>query len=212
MSIKIGLVDDHEVFLRSLGMMLNSFQQYEVVVEAGNGKELQEKMLYQQVLPDIMLIDVNMPVMDGVQTATWLSKNYPAIKLVALSMKDDDKTIIEMLRAGCCAYLLKDTNPDELEIALNEVNKHGYYNGYLDNLNYQSLSTADKDDVIIISEKEKQFLEYICTDMTYKQIAIAINVPEYTIDGYREAMFKKLNVHSRVGLAMEAIHKHLVTV
>jgi DNA-binding NarL/FixJ family response regulator len=129
MNIKIGIVDDHELFLKSLGMMLSSFRHVEIVLEAINGKDLQAKMVGQPVLPDIMLIDVNMPIMDGVQTAKWLARHYPTIQLVALSMKDDDKTIAEMLGAGCCAFLLKDTDPNELEKALNEVYKNGYYNG-----------------------------------------------------------------------------------
>jgi DNA-binding NarL/FixJ family response regulator len=150
-----------------------------------------------------------MPVMDGIATATWLNEHYPAIKLVALSMNDTDKIIINMIKAGCCAYLLKDTHPNELEKALNEINERGYYNADVSNINYRRLLQAEKE-AIVMSDNEKKFLEYACSDMTYKQIADKMHLSERTIDGYRQSLFQKLNVQSRVGLALEAIRKDLV--
>lgn len=188
--------------------MLESFKDYEVVVMAVNGKDLQEK-LSKNNLPEIILVDVNMPVMDGIDTAMWLNQNYPLIKLVALSMNDTDKTIIGMIKAGCCSYLLKDTHPDELEKALHEIHTKGFYNSDASNINYRRLLDAGKDS-IIITEKEKIFLQHACSDMTYKQIAARMNLSERTIDGYRENLFHKFQVQSRVGLALEAIRKDFV--
>ena len=125
MKITVGIVDDHQLFLKSLGLMLSGFDNYTVTIEALNGKELQQKMQAAEILPQIILLDVNMPVMDGVETASWLHTHYPDIKLVALSVNDTDKAIISMIRAGCCAYLLKDIHPNELEKALDEINKIG---------------------------------------------------------------------------------------
>jgi Response regulator containing a CheY-like receiver domain and an HTH DNA-binding domain len=208
MKIPIGIVDDHQLFLKSLSLMLESFKDYEVVVMAVNGKDLQEK-LSKNNLPEIILVDVNMPVMDGIDTAMWLNQNYPLIKLVALSMNDTDKTIIGMIKAGCCSYLLKDTHPDELEKALHEIHTKGFYNSDASNINYRRLLDAGKDS-IIITEKEKIFLQHACSDMTYKQIAARMNLSERTIDGYRENLFHKFQVQSRVGLALEAIRKDFV--
>ena len=137
MKIPIGIVDDHQLFLKSLSLMLKSFEVYDVVVEALNGKELQEKILQGNIAPSIMLIDVNMPVMNGIETAKWLNANYPQIKLVALSMNDNDTVIIDMIKAGCCAYLLKETHPDELEKALLEIHTKGYYNADASNINFR---------------------------------------------------------------------------
>jgi len=128
MKITVGIVDDHQLFLKSLGLMLSGFDNYTVTIEALSGKELQQKMQVTEILPQIILLDVNMPVMDGVETASWLHTHYPDIKLVALSVNDTDKAIISMIRAGCCAYLLKDIHPNELEKALDEINIKGYYN------------------------------------------------------------------------------------
>ena len=209
MKISIGIVDDHQLFLKSLCMMLQSFNNYDVVIEAANGKDLQEKMTTQKTIPEIMLIDVNMPVMDGIATAAWINQNYPSVKLVALSQNDGDKTIIGMIKAGCCAYLLKDTHPNELEKALNEIYTKGYYNADVSNINYRRLLQFEKDS-LNISDKEKIFLKYACSDMTYKQIAFEMGLSERTVDGYRESLFHKLKVQSRVGLALEAIRRELV--
>ena len=210
MKIRIGIVDDHQLFLKSLSLMLRSFNNYNVVVEAVNGKNLQEKMNDIKIVPEIMLIDVNMPVMDGIATATWVNQNYPSVKMVALSQNDSDKTIIGMIKAGCCSYLLKDTHPNELEKALHEIYTKGFYNADISNINYRRLLEFEKDS-LNISDKEKIFLQYACSDMTYKQIALLMNISERTVDGYRESLFQKLKVQSRVGLALEAIRKELVS-
>ncbi|MEO7530010.1 MAG: response regulator transcription factor [Sediminibacterium sp.] len=210
MKISIGIVDDHQLFLKSLSLMLTSFEVYDVVVEAVNGKELQAKILQNNIAPSIMLIDVNMPVMNGIETAKWLHEKYPNTKLVALSMNDNDTVIIDMIKAGCCAYLLKETHPDELEKALQEIHKRGFYNGDASNINFRRLLQSEKD-AVVITEKEKLFLQHACSDLTYKEIAALMFLSERTIDGYRETLFGKLKVQSRVGLAMEAIRKGLVS-
>ncbi len=210
--INIGIIDDHQLFVKSLGLMLESFTNYNVAIEAFNGKDLQEKMKQKITVPDIMLIDVNMPQMNGYETAKWLNENYPQIKLVALSMNDDDHTIIDMIKAGCCAYLMKDTHPNELEKALTEINEKGYYNGDVSNINYRRLMKSEQEkESLNISDRERNFLRLACSDKTYKQIASEMNLSERTIDGYREVLFQKLKVQSRVGLCLEAIRKQIVS-
>lgn len=211
MRVTIGLVDDHQLFLKSLILMLESFKNYDVVLEACNGKELQEKLLAAKVLPDIMLIDVAMPVMDGIETAKWLTETYPAVKLVALSMNDNDNSIIAMIKAGCCAYLLKDTHPTELEKALEAIYKKGYYNGDLVNINYRRLMLTENESTnALITDRDKEFLKLASSDLTYKQIAVLMKVSERTVDSFREALFQKLNVQSRVGMVMEALRRNLI--
>jgi DNA-binding NarL/FixJ family response regulator len=208
MKLTIGLVDDHQLFLKSLQLMLESFKVYEVVIEALNGEDLKNKLKSSGKVPDLMLVDVNMPVMDGIATCKWLTKEYPAMKLIALSMNDTDTAIIDMIKAGCCAYLLKDTHPNELEKALQEVTVKGYYNADASNINFRRLLLkSNEQPSVVLTEKEKIFLSYACSELTYKQIASEMNLSERTIDGYREALFQKFHVQSRVGLCLEALRK-----
>ena len=210
MKIKVGLVDDHQLFLKSLSLMLETLKDFEVVLEALNGQDLQRKLEGRKELPDLILLDVNMPVMDGVETTRWLQQHHPGVKLVALSMNDKDGAIIKMFKAGCCAYLLKDVHPSVLEKALHEVYTKGYYNADAAQFNPgRLLHKAEKE--ISLTPKEQQFLKLACTEMTYKQIAGEMGVTERTVDGYRESCFQKFGVQSRVGLCLEALRKEFVT-
>ena len=211
MKINVGIVDDHQLFLKSLSILIESFPNFNIVLDALNGESLIAKLASAKVLPDVILLDVNMPVMDGAKTAAAISATYPMIKLVALSMKDDDISVINMIKAGCCAYLLKDIHPDELEKALTEVYTKGYYNADVSNINYRRLILKTKEDTVHFTEREKTFLKLACSDLTYKQISAEMHLSERTIDGYREALFEKLNVQSRVGMVLEALRRNLVS-
>ena len=211
MKINIAIADDHQLFLKSLTILLESFPNFSIAFDALNGEILLAKLASAKILPEIILLDVNMPVMDGAKTAAAIVEKYPSIKLVALSMKDDDVSVINMIKAGCCAYLLKDMHPDELEKALNEVYAKGYYNADISNINYRRLILKTKEEAINFTEKERTFLKLACSDLTYKQIASEMRLSERTIDGYREALFEKLNVQSRVGMVLEALRRNLVT-
>ncbi len=205
--IKIGLVDDHQLFIKSLSLLLSTFENFEVVIDAVNGKDLQDKMILTKTVPHIMLIDVSMPVMNGEQTTEWLHLAYPNIHLVALSMNDDEATIIKMLKAGCCAYLFKDIHPNELEHALQEVHRVGYYNPAI---NFQKLMETKESPSSFLNERETEFLKLACSELTYKEVAMKMNLSERSIDGYRQTIFEKLNVQSRTGMALEAIRRGLV--
>jgi DNA-binding NarL/FixJ family response regulator len=212
MKIHIGIADDQRLFLKSLCSLINSFGSFQVVVDGLNGEDLLEKLARLNMLPDILLLDVNMPTMNGYATALAVRQRYPSIKMVALSLKDDDASILTMIRAGCCAYLLKDIHPDELEKALFEVSEKGYYNADLSNLNHRRLlSFSKKEHAGGLTEREKVFLQLACSDLTYKQIASEMNLSERTIDGYRESLFEKLNVQSRVGMVLEGLKRNLVS-
>jgi DNA-binding NarL/FixJ family response regulator len=209
--ITIGIVDDHHLFSKSLSLLLKSFADFEVQLEASNGSDLQEKIKVAPTKPDIMLIDVAMPIMDGIQTAKWLRETYPAIKCVALSMNDKESVIIDMLKSGCCAYLFKDTHPDELERALKDVYTKGYYNSDASILGFRKLIMASENpEELVFTDKEIEFLGLACSDLTYKEIAKLMSVSERTVDGYREGLFQKFRVQSRTGMALEGLRRGLI--
>lgn len=212
MKITIAIADDHQLFLKSVGLLIENFENFEIVAEALNGESLLHKLQGLTELPDIILIDVNMPVLNGAATASRISVKYPQVKLVALSMKDDDTSVLDMIRAGCCAYLLKDMHPNDLERALIEIHNTGYYNADRSNIRFRKLlSSRQNQEKILLSEREKVFLQLSCSDLTYKQIADRMHLAERTIDGYRESLFQKLNVQSRVGMVLEALRRNLVS-
>jgi DNA-binding NarL/FixJ family response regulator len=157
MKIKIGIADDQQLFLRSLSNLINSFKDFEVVVEALNGEELLKQLGMLKTLPDIILVDVQMPVMDGPSTVAKITVAYPSVRTVALSMKEDDHSILSMLRAGCSAYLLKDLHPRELEKALIEVQETGYFNSDTFNMHYRRLLRKMKVKKLNLATAKKHF-------------------------------------------------------
>ncbi len=212
MNIKIGLVDDQHLFLKLLSLQLSNRNGFSVVLEASQGKELQEKIAAGSPLPDIMLIDINMPVMNGLQTAKWLHATYPSMRLVALTSNEIEQTVIEMLQAGCCSYLLKNTHPEQLENALTEIYQENYFNSCIKNTYLSELLVQNPSSMHLVREREHEFLQYATSDLTYKEIAGLMDLSQRTIDGYRESLFKKLKVQSRTGMILEAIKRGLVRV
>lgn len=210
--IKIALVDDHVILRKSLSVLIGMLQDFNVMMEAGNGKEFIDQ-LNKDNIPDIVLMDITMPVMDGVETTKWIKQNHPNIKVVALSMIKNDLIIIRMLKNGARGYILKDCEPEELRYALREVHEKGYFYNELVTPRMK-VKEVDKEEPVqksMINEGELSFLRWACTEKTYKEIADEMGVSARTVDGYRDALFQKLNVTTRVGLAIYAIRHELVT-
>ncbi|QNJ99015.1 response regulator transcription factor [Constantimarinum furrinae] len=207
----IVIVDDHLLFAGSLEKLVNSFEGFKVLFQAKNGRDLQTKLIAEEELPKIILLDINMPVMDGFETAKWLSKNHSEIKVLALSMDDDETTILKMLKAGAKGYLLKDIHPDMLKEALNEVIDKGYYHSQkVAATLLHSLRSGKKEKEIEFKENELTFLQLACSEMTYKEIAGVMNLSPKTIDGYRQDLFNKLNIKNRVGLVIYALKNDII--
>jgi len=209
--IRIALADDHAILRKGVAELVSKFDEMTVMMEAGNGKELLDKMSASKSLPDVCIIDINMPEMNGYETAKAIKTKWPDIKILALSMYDTEVNIIKMLRNGANGYVLKDANPEELRTAIKEVHKHGFYHS--DMVTSRMLLMLQKDKLHNeITDKEMKFMELACSEMTYKEIAEALELSPRTIDGYRESLFAKLDVKSRTGLAIYAIKAGIVTV
>jgi DNA-binding NarL/FixJ family response regulator len=211
MRITIGVVDDERLFMKGLSALIDTFPSCTTVLEAINGQDLQTQMEVAATRPEILLMDVNMPLLDGPGAVRLIRKNYPLVRMVALSLKDDDATIIRMIKEGCCAYLCKSIHPVELEKALVEVYTKGYYNADLSNLRARDLLAFEQRRVNL-SDREIYFVSLSCSDLTYKQIAAKMGLSDRTIDGYRDSVFEKLGVSSRTGMVLEAIRKRLVAI
>jgi DNA-binding NarL/FixJ family response regulator len=212
--IKVIITDDHVLLRNALARLVNSFEDYTVMAEADNGKDLRDKIM-KHMVPEIVLLDVNMPEMDGFETTKWLHKNYPHIKVLVLSMLSDEKTIIKMFRLGAKGYLLKNTDAAELKKALDSiVDRNVYLSEYVSGKLVSGLNNDIEQDEkpVTLNERERDFLRWACTELPYKDIADKMNLSARTIDDYRQALFQKLKVHSRVGLVMYAIRNGIVEV
>jgi DNA-binding NarL/FixJ family response regulator len=205
----IAIVDDHLLIAKALGEIIDKFSNYRVLYEAEHGRALIEKMKLPDQVPDLVLLDVSMPVMDGFETAAWLKENHPAVRIMALSMQDDESSLIRMVRNGANGYLLKNIHPVEFEKALDQLmNKGYYYPDWATSKVMMSLASGAKDvSEIHFTEREKEFFKYVGTEMSYKEIAEKMFCSPRTVESYRDALFEKLELKSRVGLAVYAM-KH----
>jgi two-component system, NarL family, invasion response regulator UvrY len=215
--IKLAIVDDHKLFRDGLAELINSFSDYKVIIEADNGKDFIQQLAAKGI-PDIILLDINMKEMDGFETADWLKEHHPEVKILVLSMYENENAIIRMLKAGARGYVLKDIRKKELEQALSSLVKKGYYytemvTGKLIHL-INSLDEAKPGQSVknrvSLSPREIEFLKLVCTEMTYKDIAEKMCLSIHTIDGYRDALFEKLNARNRIGLVLYAIKNKIV--
>ena len=208
----LALVDDHTLLRTGLANLLRELG-YEVSCEANNGSDFIEQ-LKTCPMPEVVLLDINMPVMDGYETALWLKKNHPEMRVLALSMYDDEYAIIKMLKNGARGYILKDADPSELKRAINAVLTKGFYHSDLvtgtliHTINHEE--DSHRPNVSGLSAKEIDFLKLVCTEMTYKEIADKMCLSPRTVDGYRDDLFEKLGVKSRVGLVLFAIKNGIV--
>ncbi|MFI2744626.1 response regulator [Zhouia sp. PK063] len=208
----IVIVDDHLLFSQSLEYLISTFLNFKVQFTASNGKEFTTKV-DENNLPDIVLLDMNMPVMNGMETMKWIKENHPSIKVIALSMDDDEDIIIKMLRIGANGYLLKDTNPLVFKQALNDVAEKGVFFSDIVTNAVADLSETPKNHKDLkksLKKRELEFLQLVCTEMTYKEIAQKMSLSPKTVDGYRENLFEKLQVKNRIGLVLVAIKENLI--
>lgn len=214
--IKIALTDDHIMLRKGLAGLVEGLG-YEVVFEADNGEDFIRKLSKSET-PDLVLMDINMPRMDGFETTLWIKKNRPEIKVLALSMLDDDHAIIRMIKNGAKGYVLKESEPEELKKAIDSVVNRGFhYSEIVTGKLVHSINTVDNNHsgnsiLLNLNEREIQFLKLSASEMTYKEIAAEMHLSPRTIDGYRDALFEKLNVKTRVGLAIYAIRKGIVPI
>jgi two-component system, NarL family, invasion response regulator UvrY len=213
--IKIGLVDDHILVREALGNIIKSFDEFDISIMAANGKDFIDKLNKSNV-PEILLLDLSMPEMDGHDTIHWLSKNHPQIKILVLTMYDAE-SLIHLIKAGVRGFLKKDVQPAELKHALQCVHANGSYcsntvTGRLFNLMKEQGNKNSVWGTVILNENEISFLKLASSEMTYKEIARIMEISPRTVDNYRDALFIKLSVKSRVGLAMYAVKSGIVTV
>ncbi|MDD2792727.1 MAG: response regulator transcription factor, partial [Sediminibacterium sp.] len=204
--------DDHALFRSGIASLLSEFNDIEIVFEAANGVDLQKK-LEQHSDVDVILMDINMPLMDGYAATEWLKQKYPAILVLALSMYDEEQAIIKMLKAGASGYILKEAQVAELHQAIFELMEKGFYtNDMISGNMMRSLQQKEVDlkQTLKLSDKEILFLELCASELTYKEMADQLGIAVRSVDNYSRSLFEKTGARSRVGLVLWAIRNHLI--
>jgi two-component system, NarL family, invasion response regulator UvrY len=219
--IKIAIVDDHNLFRKGLIKLINlgdDLKRYHILFEAENGTDLKAK-LNSNHLPDIILLDINMPDMDGYETVDWLCRSFPNINVLVVSMIETEESILRMLRMGVKGYLSKDIEVEDMHRALDAISSKGlYYSDLVSKVIAQNLITGENSErkknesLYQLNELELEFIKFACTELTYQEIADKMNLSPKTIDGYRDGLFRKLKVKSRVSLAMYAVKNGIVKI
>lgn len=209
MNYSVVVVDDHILLSQAIGGLVEGFEQFEVLYTCKNGQELIDKFKNPKNIPDVVLMDVNMPILNGIETTEHLTEHFPQVKVLALSIEEDETTILKMLRAGAKGYLMKDVKKSELHSALLEVLKKGFYHSNTVAKVLVNSLTEKEAPHTKLKEREIEFIKHACTEMTYKEIADVMYLSPKTIEGYRNAIFEKLNLRNRTGLVIYAIRNKI---
>jgi DNA-binding NarL/FixJ family response regulator len=207
--VRIILADDHEIFRDGFQTMLTKQKAIEMVAEAANGRELIE--LTAKLNPDVIVTDIKMPIMDGIEATRILADRYPHIGVIALSMFDEDNLVIDMLEAGAKGYLIKNAPKHEIYEAIKTVYKNGtYYCQNTSNKLAQMIAKSKfnpykKIPKIEFTERETEVIKLICTELSNKEMASQLNLSVRTIEGYRDKIQEKMDVRNSAGIVVYAI-------
>jgi DNA-binding NarL/FixJ family response regulator len=211
----ILLADDHILLRDALATLINSFDNCKIIAVADNGQQVKDS-LSNGAKPDLAILDLSMPIVDGYETTEWMQKNYPDVKILILTMYDSEIALIRLLQLGVRGFLKKDIHPNELKNALLAVLENGYYyshnaTGKLANLFQRSQQNQQTIEKAMLTDTEIAFLKLASTDLTYKEIAQQMKLTPRNIDSFRDGLFIKLDVKSRVGLAIYAVKNGIIS-
>ena len=215
--ITIGVIDDQHLFRQGIISLLKEFAGFKVVMQASNGKELLDELKEtpKKDIPDVLLLDIEMPIMDGIEATIALRKKYPEIKIVILTMHNDEEMIIHLIENGANGFLPKNSDIEIVADAIVSVKENGYYfSDHVSKVMVKGLVVSKQIkpsfNSINLSDREIEILTLICKEFTNKEIAEKLNLNARTIDEYRNRLLKKIGAKNTAGLVMYAIKNHIV--
>jgi two-component system response regulator NreC len=214
MSLKVLLADDHKIMRSSLRVLLDKEPSIEVVGEAENGR--QTVQMAEKLSPDVVIMDICMPDLNGIEAAHQITTRTPKIKVLALSMYSDRRFVLSMLKAGALGYLMKDCAFEELIQAIQNVSKNRVYlsRGLTDYIIKDYISRLQKDELSafsILTAREREVLQLIAEGKTAKEIAFQLNISVKTVETHRHEVMNRLNIHTVAGLTRYAISEGLTS-
>lgn len=215
--IKIALVDDHLLFREGIKAIFNDKDDMEITIEASDGAQFLTTLRNVVAKPDVVLLDIRMPNLDGYETAKILLEEYPEMKIIILTMHEEERHIIRMIELGVNGYLMKNSSPEEVIDCIESVMEYDYYfNNKITNIMrkvmlYKGKRTADNF-IYDLTEREKEVLELICKEFTAKEIGEKLFISFRTVEGHRKKLLSKLNVRNTAGLVVLALKHEIVKV
>lgn len=216
--IHLALADDEALFRKGMKLLLEDYEGISVVLEAQDGEQLLQQLRQATSLPDVLLLDMKMPNLNGVETAKVLQENFPSIKIIVLSTYFSKAFIVNMIELGAGAYLPKNTTPDEVVATIREVYNNGFsYNQAVlevirDNMLQKSKPKMPLSFGVEITSREKEILQLICEEYTTGEIAEKLFISPRTVDGHRNNLLEKLGCKNVAGLVVYAIQHQLVKI
>lgn len=210
-TIRLAIADDHALFRRGLVSIFSTAPGIELIYEAGDGQELIEKIAEQQ--PDVVLLDLQMPRLDGIKTTQHIRQHFPDVKVVILSMHDEDNFVIHLMELGANGYLLKDADPEEVEKAIHTVATEDYYYGpFLTRVMHRKMLDKSRkreplhfDAKVNLTARELEILRLICEGHTTAQIADKVFLSDRTVEGHRNRIMEKIGAKNTAGMVVYAV-------
>lgn len=216
--MRVAIADDEELFRKGISMLLTDFEGVELAFEASNGQELLDLVAQAEALPDILLLDLNMPVVDGVEAAKILQEKHPELKFIVLSSYYSKAFIVKMMELGAAAYLVKNSTPEEMEHTIREVAAKGFYyddkvmSVIRENMIVKTRPPAKASFRTEISSREQEVLQLICEELTTPEIAKRLFISPRTVHGHRNSLLTKLDCKNTAGLVVVALQEGLVDI
>ncbi len=214
MEIKVAIADDHKLFRKGVILSLRHYTNIKFVLEADNGEDLLNQL--DEAKPDVILMDLRMPVKDGIEATKFISKHYPNIAVIVLTMHEDDRFVSHLMENGANGYLLKSTDPAEIKKAITDVVSKGYYlNNFVNRIllkkaHNKTKSIPSLNNDFPVTDKEKDVLRYICMEFTSQEIGQKMEISPRTVESIKERLMERFGVKNTAGLVFFAVKNNLV--
>lgn len=212
--IKVAIADDHKIFRKGVIISLRHYSNIKFVLEAENGQELLDGI--ETTRPDVILMDLRMPVKDGIETTKYISVHYPDIAVLVLTMHEDERFVIHLMENGANGYLLKSTDPVEIKRAITDVVEKGYYlNNFVNRILIKKTQNKNKripslKKEVEVSEREKEVIHYICMEYTSTEIGVKMGISARTVESIKERLMERFGLKNTPGLVFFAVKNDLI--
>jgi len=212
--IKVAIADDHKIFRKGVILSLRHYSNIRFVLEAENGQQLLEGI--KEAQPDVVLMDLRMPIKDGIETTKYISLHHPKIFVLVLTMHEEEKFVIHLMENGANGYLLKSSDPVEIKKAITDVVEKGYYlSNFVNRILIKKSQSKNKAAPSLtkgaeVSEREKEVLEFICMEFTSQEIGEKMGISSRTVESIKERLMERFGLKNTAGLVFFAVKNHLI--